>query len=107
MPKATIRSSTWAIIRVEGSQEEVAKLISDFEKTSVAGHVQEGIRLTKAATGREKERESAADLILGLREAAFFDKPKTLAEMGAALEEKGFLYPTTSLSGVVVGLVEK
>ena len=107
MPKATIKSSTGAIITVEGSQEEVTKIISDFEKTSIVGRVKRGNSLSKAASGGEKKREGAADLILGLREAAFFDRPKTLAEMGAALEEKGFLYPTTTLSGVVLRLVKK
>jgi hypothetical protein len=42
-----------------------------------------------------------------LKEDGFFEKPKSLADISKALEEQGYLYPVTSLSGVVLGLVQK
>jgi len=105
--KATIRSKTGATITVEGTPEEVSNVISTFENASVVGHAKEAIAKAKAARKVEKKRESASDLIIGLREEGFFDKPKNLGEIGTALEERGFLYPITSLSGIVLGLLKK
>jgi hypothetical protein len=107
MAKATIKASSGAIITVEGTQEEVAKIISSYEKTSVVGQAKEAIARTKSIKNKAKRQEGASDLLIGLREAGFFAKPKTLAEMSDALEEKGYLYPTTTLSGVVLGLVKR
>jgi hypothetical protein len=105
--KATIKSSSGAIITIEGTQEEVAKIISSYEKTSVVGQAKEAIARTKSSKNKVKKREGASDLLIGLREAGFFAKARTLAEMSDALEEKGYLYPTTTLSGVVLGLVKR
>jgi len=107
MAKATIKASSGAIITVEGTHEEVAKIISNYEKTSIVGQAKEAIARTKSIKNNAKKREGASDLLIGLREAGFFTKPRTLAEMSDALEEKGFLYPNTTLSGVVLGLVKR
>jgi hypothetical protein len=107
MAKATIKSRTGATITVEGTQEEVSNVISAYEKTSVVGHAKEAIARARATKKTEKKKESASDLIVGLKEEGFFEKPKTLGEIGAALEERGFLYPVTSLSGIVLGLLKK
>jgi hypothetical protein len=107
MAKATIKSSTGAVITVEGSEEEVSKILSAYEKTSVVGQAKQAIARTKAARRVDKKREGAGDLVVKLREEGFFDKPKGLGEISEALEAEGFLYPTTSLSGVVLGLVKK
>jgi hypothetical protein len=107
MAKATIKSGSGAVITVEGTEEEVSKIISAYEKSSVVGQAKEAIARTKVKKRDAKKRQGAGDLIVGLREAGFFDKPKGLADLSTALEEKGFLYPTTTLSGVVLGLVKK
>lgn len=107
MTKATIKSKTGATITVEGTSEEVSSIISSYEKTSVVGHAKEAIARAKATKKTEKKKESASDLIIGLKEDGFFEKPKSLSEISAALEERGFLYPVTSLSGIVLGLLKK
>jgi hypothetical protein len=107
MAKATIKSGSGAVITIEGTEEEVAKIISSFEKTTVVGQAKQAIARSKTVKREEKKRESAGDLLIGMRESGFFNKPKSLAEIGEALEEKGFLYPTTTLSGVVLGLVKR
>ncbi|MFZ0981301.1 MAG: hypothetical protein WAN23_18010 [Candidatus Acidiferrales bacterium] len=107
MAKATIKSQSGAVITVEGTQEEVSKILSTYESTSVVGHAKEAIARVKAGKRSEKKREGAADLIVNLREAGFLNKPKSLGEIAEALEEKGYLYPTTTLSGVVLSLVKK
>jgi len=107
MAKATIKSRTGATITVEGTPDEVSNVISAYEKTSVVGQAKEAIARVKATKKSDRKKESASDLIVGLKEEGFFEKPKTLGEIGAALEERGFLYPVTSLSGVVLGLLKK
>jgi hypothetical protein len=106
MPKATIKSSTGAVITIQGTEEEIAKIISDYENANDIAEIKPSTtRTTK--NQKEKKRVGAGDLLTEMRERGFFDKPKTLAEMSSALEEQGFLYPTTTLSGVVLGLVKR
>jgi hypothetical protein len=100
MARATIKSSTGALITVEGSDSEVSTILTMFERSAVVAKQQEKKKATK-------KRLAASDLIIGLRERGFFAKPKSLSEISAALEEEGFLYPITTLSGVVLGLVKK
>jgi len=107
MAKATIKSSTGAVITIEGSEEEVSKILSAYEKSSVVGQAKQAIARSKATRRDNKKREGAGDLVVGLREGGFFDKAKGLGEISEALEEQGFLCPTTTLSGVVLGLVKK
>lgn len=107
MAKATIKSQTGATITVEGTQEEVSNIISAYEKTSVVGSAKAAIARAKATKNTDRKRESASSLIVALREEGFFDKPRKLGDIGTALEERGFLYPATSLSGVVLGLLKK
>ena len=107
MAKATIKSQTGAVITVEGSKDEVSSILSAYERTSSVGQAKEARAKTKATRKSEKKREGASDLIIGLREDGFFEKPKSLGEISTALEEQGYLYPVTSLSGIVLGLVKK
>ncbi len=107
MAKATIKSKSGAIITVEGDESEVSNILATYERTSVVDQAKKAIARTRTAKGRDKKREGASDLIVELREGGFFEKPKALGEIAHALEEKGYLYPVTSLSGVVLGLVKK
>jgi hypothetical protein len=50
---------------------------------------------------------SIGDMILELREEGFFDKPKSLVEIKNALEEKGRIYETTTLSAQVIRQIRK
>jgi hypothetical protein len=107
MAKATIKSSSGALITIEGTDAEVANIIGTFEKTAVVGRTRQEISKHRAAAQMKKKRMGASDLIIGLNERGYFEKPKTLSEISAALEEEGFLYPVTTLSGVVLGLVKQ
>lgn len=107
MAKATIKSKSGAVITVEGTNEEISNILTIFEKTSVVGQAKEAIARVKSGKKDQKKRSAASDLIVDLKEEGFFQKPKTLAEISKVLEEKGYLYPTTTLSGVMLGLVQK
>lgn len=107
MAKATIKSQSGAVITIEGNEKEVSTILAAFERTAAVGHAKEVIAKTNVAKKEQKKRAAASDLIVGLKEDGFFDKAKALAEIAKALEEKGYIYPTTTLSGVVLGLVQK
>lgn len=107
MAKATIKSRTGALITVEGTDKEVSSILVVFERTAAVGHVKEVLAKSRTAKKAEKKRAAASDLVVGLKEDGFFNKPKTLSEISKALEEQGYVYPVTTLSGVVLGLVQK
>jgi len=107
MAKATIKSKTGAIITVEGTEKEVSRILTHFESAVVIGRAKEIISKSNIAKKEQKKRMAASDLIVELKEGRFFDKPKSLTEIAHALEEKGYIYPITTLSGVMIGLVQK
>lgn len=107
MAKAVIKSKTGALITIEGSESEVSNIIATFERTAAVGHAKQVIAKTEAAKKEQKKRAGAADLVIALKEDGFFDKPKALGDVAKALEEQGYLYPITTLSGIMLGLVQK
>jgi hypothetical protein len=107
MAKATIKTSTGAVITVEGTESEVSNILSTYERSAVVGKARGAVAKQQETTRTKKKRLAASDLIIGMRERGFFAKPKSLSEISDALEEQGFLYPVTTLSGVVLGLVKK
>jgi len=107
MAKATIKSRTGATITIEGSEKEVSNILSVFERTEAVAQVKKTISKKTAAAKDQKKRMAASDLVVELKEEGFFEKPKGLGQISKSLEEKGYLYPITTLSGVVLGLVQK
>ena len=107
MAKATIQSKTGAIITIEGSDGEVANILGVFERATTIGHAKKALDEDKIRAKETKKRFAASDLIIHLKEDGFFEKPKGLGEISHALEEKGYLYPVTTLSGIVLTLVQK
>ena len=107
MAKATIKSKTGAVITVEGSESEVSNILTVFERTAAVGHARVVVTKRHATQKEMKKRLAASDLVINLKEDGFFEKSKTLNDISKALEEQGYLYPVTSLSGIVLGLVQK
>jgi hypothetical protein len=107
MAKATIRSKSGAIITIEGREGEISNILAIFERATVVSQAKEAIARIRLVKKREKKRSTASDVVVELLEDGFFDKPKSLTEVARALEEKGHIYPVTTLSGVMLGLVQK
>ena len=106
MPKATIKSSSGAVITIEGSHEEISKIIADFEKAAAVTQSKTEASKSHIKKRRDKKRLAASGLIIELKDDGFFDKPKSLLEISQALEEKGRMTPVTSLSGIMIKLVQ-
>jgi hypothetical protein len=107
MAKAIIKSKTGALITIEGSEAEVSGILATFERSTTIGHAKQAMTKARTAAKEDKKRLGASDLVVGLKEEGFFEKPKGLGEIGKALEEQGYLYPVTTLSGIVLSLVQK
>jgi hypothetical protein len=107
MAKATIKSKTGALITIEGSEKEVSSILAGFDRFAGVHEVKARVAQHRAKRKEERKRMTASDLILELQDSGFFNKPKTLAEIAAKLEEKGHIYPTTSLSAVMLSFVKR
>ena len=107
MPKAIIKSSSGAVITIEGNHEEISKIIAAFEKTTAVTQSKTEASKGQVKKRQDKKRLAASDLIIELKEERFFDKPKSLLEISQALEEKGRMTPVTSLSGMMIKLVQE
>ena len=107
MAKATIKAKSGSVITIEGSDEEISNIVTMVERASTVTHAREAGTKTRIKRSEQKKRVAASDLIAELKEGGFFNKPKTLGEITKALEEKGYVYPMTTLSGVMIGLVQR
>ena len=107
MVKATIKSKTGAIITIEGSEREVSNIVTGFDRLAGVDQTKVKMARHRAVRKEESKRMTASDIILGLQDEKFFNKPKTLTEIAEALEEKGHIYPTTTLSGVMLALLKR
>jgi hypothetical protein len=101
MTKATITTKSGSVITIEGDKSDIANIISKLEGPSS--------ETPRSAPTKDKhqKRESSGDLILGLKEEGFFSTARNLNDIVEALSEKGYAYPSTSLSGVMIDLVKK
>lgn len=110
MAKASIKSKSGTTILIEGTDSEVARIVTLLEDR---GGNETGLRRRRTPQPMmAKERENnakfnATDGILRLREEGFFNKQKTLLDIKRALDEQGLIYPLTTLSGVVLKQVRK
>lgn len=108
MAKAHVKSADGTQITIEGSPEEVASIVAKIRspmpvRPRSAGFAHAG-RLEKKEA---KKQRTASDLVASLKEEGFFDKAKRLGDISQKLEESGFMYPVTTLSGVMLSLIQK
>ena len=107
MAKATIKSKTGALITIEGTEKEVSDILATFERSAAIGHAKAVMARGRIERKDERKRMNISALVVTLKEEGFFDKVKGLSDIGNALEEKGYICPVTTLSGVMLGLVQK
>ena len=107
MAKAHIKTADGAQIVIEGSPEEVAIIVAKIQ--GVVDEPRERGRKAPRAKEPTPKRKKAtiSELVLGLKADGFFDNPRRLGDVTQTLEERGFMYPVTTLSGVMLSLVQK
>ncbi len=62
---------------------------------------------TKQSISEGIHPQNATEAILKLKAEGFFNSKKTLKEIQKKLEEGGFFYPLTTLSGLILNLVRR
>jgi hypothetical protein len=102
MAKATITTKSGAAVTVEGTEDEVARLVSliDGDGRTVSDHQR---MLGRSGKGKPTPKGLISELIVG----GFFAKPRGLGEVKAALEQRGHYYPVTSLSPLMLRLMRQ
>jgi hypothetical protein len=106
MAKAHVTTRSGAKITVEGTLEEVAKLVEQLGERSAPSGALKAER-QRNRIGREKQKATPVNLISSLIDGGFFRKPKDLAAVKVALEEMGHVYPVTTLSPALLRFVRK
>jgi hypothetical protein len=106
MAKAHITTKSGARVVIEGDAAEVARIVSQIDHPPHSATMKDSVVVRGRAAKRSKKPLTINELVIGLKEEGFFDKPKNLSEIAAELAKSGYLYPTTTLSGVVLGLLK-
>src|SRR5438552_13272060 len=112
MPKAHIKTPGGAEITIEGDSADLAKIISQIQTLPPHSAPESKTPLRHQTKAREKKREvkkqqTASDLIVIMKEDGFFNTPRGLAQVASQLQKEGRLFPVTTLSGVMLSLVQK
>jgi hypothetical protein len=104
MAKANIKTKDGTKILVEGTPEEISKVLSMYKtKETVKTPQREHKKYVEEKRGA---KPTVTDTIREILAEGFFDKPKSLAEVKQGLEEQGSFIPITTLSAIVLGLVK-
>jgi hypothetical protein len=103
MAIAKIKTRVGTLITIEGGRDEIVEVVSLLKSFLLGGNSkQESRKIEKL-----ERRDTATDLIMELREEGFFNQPKSLGEIVDILQEKGYVFKMTSLSGTMISLVKK
>lgn len=106
MVKAEITKSDGTKIIIDGSEEEVKRILS-YENKIVVPEKRQAIKNENKKQLKSSGKLSISDQIEELKEEGFFDQPKGLIEIKNVLSEKGMIYAITTLSGKVIEKVRK
>lgn len=109
MPKANLILPNGTAITVNGSAEEIAKIMTLYSGTEISvksnaietgsKHGTKNIRIT--------EKKGPRPLIRELKDEGFFKQKRTMLEVQRKLEEKGHIYSTPSIAEPLLSLVRK
>jgi hypothetical protein len=103
MPKAVIAMKSGSTVTIEGSDEEVAALVSRLE----GGQGTKSTPAKSRSSAQQKAKPTLTGLVEELVSEDFFSKPKELGAVKIALEERGHFYPTTTLSPIMLRFVKR
>ena len=104
MAKAKILTKDGAQITIEGTPEEISKVLNIY-KPSNSVKVPKG-DFRKFVKEKTHTRPTVTDKIREILAEGFFNKPKSLAQVKQGLQEQGTFIPMTTLSAIVLGLIK-
>ena len=100
--KAEIKKKDGTNIVIEGSEEEVKRLLDSIHESKPTK-----TQKTKESKETKKGKMSISDMIWDLREEGFFKSPKGLIDIKNALSAKGGIYEVTTLSASMIRLIRR
>ncbi|MBM4064066.1 MAG: hypothetical protein FJ266_00215 [Planctomycetes bacterium] len=109
MAKANIDLPNGTKIQVDGSSEEIAKILHLYKDGAENRKIDKpkneaGYKTNK--TGRKKAKSGPKQYIRELKTDGFFKTKKSINEVQKKLEEKGHIYPMNELSTPLRNLVQ-
>lgn len=104
MAKADVETKDGTKITIEGTPEEISRIINLYREDNVSIHRKGPKKFIKQ---KASSSPTLTDKIRELIEEGFFDKPKGLANIKQGLEEQGHFVPITTLSAIVLKLVKQ
>ena len=103
MVKANILTKDGAKITIEGTPEEISKVLNLY-KTNHSVKFPKG-DFKKFVKEQKDATPTVTDKIREILAEGFFNKPKSLAEVKQGLQEQGTFIPITTLSPIILGLI--
>ncbi|MCW5887053.1 MAG: hypothetical protein KIT07_02905 [Anaerolineales bacterium] len=102
MPKASINLPDGTAVSVEGTEEQVARLLAIYKSSSLQG-------APARATTKSLKAPSSGPLqrIANLVDEGFFTKPKALGDVREKLREQGYIYKSENLSPSLLRLLKR
>lgn len=103
MAKATLTLSDGTTVLIEGSPEEIARIMS-LHSTNFQTQSSKHPSTTRAKKSKSTSKKSSQSTtgpkprIIELKSLGFFDEKRSIVDIQKKLEEQGYIYAQTSLS---------
>jgi hypothetical protein len=100
MPKANVTFPDGTKVTIQGSEAQVSEIINRISPVS------KGRRPAQKSSGRTT-RPGPSTHIQTLVDEGYFKKKRSIGDIQTALEERGYIYSTPSLSPTLIRLIRK
>lgn len=111
MAKAKFELPNGTVVQIEGTKEEIQGILTFYARPTSerrSGQKKGTRKKKRAATSISKRRTTGpTSLILELREEGFFKSKRKITDIQKKLEEHGYIYALTSLTGPLSNLLKK
>ncbi len=109
MAKASLTLGTGTKVSIEGTAEEVAVLLARFssEPVDVLGQDRGKRAKVKNRAAAAKAPDGPTGLITELASEGYFKSKRSLDDVRKKLEERGHIYPKTSISPILTRLTKR
>ena len=101
MPKADVTFPDGTKVTIQGSEAQVAEIVNRISPVSGKGR-----RPTQKSSGRTTRPGPSAHIQV-LVDEGYFKKKRSIGDIQTALEERGYIYSTPSLSPTLIRLIRK
>ncbi len=112
MAKAQLQLADGTTVNIEGSVDEVAKLLERISRTDGATRLKiakpaKGEKRSTSASVKRKKKAGPTVLIGELADEGYFKSRRTIADIRAILEERGHIYSLQDISPILTRLTRR